>query len=78
MNLVKKELIGLSVRVIDSRNKANIGLEGRIMDETKNLLIIKSRKGIKKIVKRDVVIEVEGTKLRGEKLIGRPEERLKL
>ncbi len=77
MDTIRKELIGLTIKIVDSKNKANIGLEGKIIDETKNLLIIKSKGKIRKIIKKDVVIEINKKKIRGEQLIGRPEERLK-
>ena len=78
MNLVRKELIGLSIKIVDSKNKTNIGLEGKVVDETKNLLIIKSKGKMKKILKKDVIIEISGIKIDGKKLVSRPEERLKL
>jgi len=75
--MIKKELIGLTIKIIDSKNKSNIGLEGKVIDETKSLLIIKSKTKMKKIIKKDVVIEVDGTKIDGKMLAARPEERLK-
>jgi len=75
--MFKKELIGLTIKIIDSKNKSNIWLEGKVIDEMKNLLIIKSKKKMKKIIKKDVVIEVNGTRIDGEMLAARPEERLK-
>ena len=40
-NLAKGELIGLNIEISKSKNKANIGIKGSIIDETKNMLIIK-------------------------------------
>ncbi len=77
MNLIRKELIGLTIKITDSKNKANIGLQGKVIDETKNLLVIKSKDKMKKIIKKNVTIEVNGIEICGSKLVGRPEERLK-
>jgi len=38
--LIFHELIGLKCRVISSENKYNIGIEGTIIKETKNFIII--------------------------------------
>jgi|SRR5659263_205899 len=39
-NIIHHELIGLDTKVVDSSNKSLIGIEGRIVNETKNLLTI--------------------------------------
>ncbi len=39
-NIIHHELIGLGTRVADSTNKSFLGIEGRIVDETRNLFII--------------------------------------
>lgn len=56
-NSLKGEKVGDTIRVINSANKSEIGLSGKIIDETKNMLIIKTRKGIKKIIKNNVTIK---------------------
>lgn len=76
--ILKAELIGLKVRVVDSNNKSNIGIEGKVLDETKNTLKI----GDKTILKKDVVIEFcvddQKIKIEGKKLLKSPEERIKI
>ena len=42
-NIIKHELIGLKAEIVDSRNKANIGIKGKIIDETKNTIIIEHK-----------------------------------
>jgi len=44
----KEELIGSLVEIIGSKNETLIGLKGKIIDETKNTLIIKQGNKIKK------------------------------
>ena len=39
-NIIHHELIGLDTKVVDSTNISLIGIEGRIVNETKNLLTI--------------------------------------
>ncbi|MCX6707821.1 MAG: ribonuclease P protein subunit [Candidatus Woesearchaeota archaeon] len=77
--LMKKELIGMSATIIDSRNKSNIGINGKIIDETKNCIMIKTEKGEKKMIKDNITIEFDGSRkvIEGSMLSGRPEERIK-
>lgn len=44
-NLIHHELIGLGVEVIGSMNLQQIGIKGRIIDETKNTLRIEAGDG---------------------------------
>jgi len=82
-NVIKHELIGLPVEIIESRNKFHIGIKGTVVDETKNLLIIETKKKIKKIQKKGTkfMFTVPNGKkviVYGEKIALRPEERIKL
>ena len=76
------ELIGLETEVVFSPDPTQIGISGRIIDETANLLIIKTGKGIKKIPKRHRVFKFilgrnRVVELSGKDILGRPEERVK-
>ena len=79
--LVRHEIIGLNVHIIAAKNKTLKAIEGKIVDETKNTIIIETNKGIKKVLKKDVTLDVRtkkgSVKLSGEDLLGRPEERIK-
>jgi len=81
-NLVRHELIGLKVRIKDSTNKSQVGLTGKVVDETFKILKIETNKG-EKIIPKDVAIFIftlpNGTKVQvdGKILIGRPEDRIK-
>ena len=82
-NLIRHELIGLKVEVVDSTNKFHIGIKGLVVDETKNLLIIETEKGIKKIQKKGTtfVFEIPNgkkVKVNGTIIAKRPEDRIKL
>lgn len=80
-DLTKYEFIGLEATVVDSKNKANIGIKGRIIDETKNMLVIETSKGKKRLMKGNITIVVvfdkKRIKIEGRLLVGRPEDRIK-
>jgi len=70
----KGELIGSKIEVINADNKALVGIKGKIIDETKNMLILDNGK---KLIKTQVTIKIEGIILNGKKLASRPEDRIK-
>lgn len=51
-NIPKHELVGLKTIISDSPNKQIIGLYGTIVDETKFMFIINTKKGFKMIPKK--------------------------
>jgi ribonuclease P protein subunit POP4 len=80
-NLLKHELIGLEVEVVESKNKSLVGLRGKVVDETRNMLTIETKKGDKKVIKSEctfvfhlpnALVEVDGSLL-----VGSPEKRIK-
>ncbi len=82
-NLIRHELIGLRVDIVDSLNKFHVGIKGLVVDETKNLLIIETKKGIKKVQKKgtDFIFTIPNgkkVKVNGAIIAKRPEERVKL
>jgi ribonuclease P protein subunit POP4 len=82
-NLVRHELIGLPVEVVESSNKFQIGIKGKVVDETKNLLIIESEKELKKIQKSEskFIFKIpSGKKIKvdGKIIVARPEDRIKI
>jgi ribonuclease P protein subunit POP4 len=50
-NIVRHELIGLSVKVVESTNPSLLEISGRVVDETKNTLLIETRKGERRVPK---------------------------
>jgi len=80
-DIIKHELIGLKAKVVEAKNKANIGIEGKIIDETKSMIIIESKGGKKKMLKNNITIDVQVDKrvlrIDGKLLSGRPKERVK-
>ncbi|UCC40823.1 MAG: ribonuclease P protein component 1 [Candidatus Aminicenantes bacterium] len=81
-NILRHELIGLEVKITNSSNNRIVGLKGKVIDETRNTLIITNEKNRKMIPKDVSVFQFklpDGTavKIDGVKLVGRPENRLK-
>jgi ribonuclease P protein subunit POP4 len=50
-NVLRHELIGLDVLVSGATNPLHRGLSGRIIDETKNLLVLETSNGVKRVPK---------------------------
>ena len=80
-NLGAHEFLGLNARVLESNDKNKIGLHGKIIDETKNLLVFETKTGVKQLPKKECVFEFEIGKekiaLQGLQIIDRPEDRVK-
>ncbi len=82
-NVIRHELIGLDVLVVHASNPTYQGVAGQIVDETKNMLIIRTRSGIKRIQKNTGVFRLtlpDGTlvDVQGSVLVMAPERRLNL
>jgi ribonuclease P protein subunit POP4 len=80
-NFARHELIGLMARVSESTNPSMTGLSGKIVDETRNLLIIETERGEKCIPKNNVSLIFalsNGSKVRvnGSILVSQPENRI--
>lgn len=80
-NILYHEFIGLEVKVLDHTDRGLIGISGRVVNETMNMLVVDSGgkrlwvpkvggKFIFKLANEDVVV-------RGELIVGRPEDRLR-
>ena len=79
-NITSHEFIGLNTMIVESTNPQIIGLNGRIINETKSMFAINTQKGIKSIAKgtsnwkfsiegKDIVVE-------GSKITKRPFDRI--
>ncbi len=80
-NLVRHELIGLEIEVINSKNPSLDGIKGKIIEETKNTLKIKTKNKMKIVNKNQVTLKTNFkgkiTIIDGSLLVGRPEDRIK-
>ncbi len=79
-NITRHEIIGKKVKVMDSTDPSHVGIEGTIIDETKNMLVMKCLSRVLTIPKKEVIIKIDiGTPVvvAGRDLVGRPEDRIK-
>lgn len=81
-NVVRHELIGLHTKIVQSKNSANLGISGKIVDESFKTLVIETRTGDKRIFKSEVVLQLElpgreKVEIDGDLLASRPWDRLK-
>lgn len=82
LNVLVHELIGLEATVVEGSNKWQVGISGKIVDETMKVIVLETPKGRRRILKRDVKLLLklpDGTlvAVEGRELVGRPEDRLK-
>ena len=71
-------LLGKKVEVEGSSNPSCIGITGTIVDETANTLSVETYGGsLKRLIKKDVILRVDGIRIDGASIIGRPELRIK-
>lgn len=79
--ITRHELIGQAIEIVASKNKDNLGLKGKIVDETKNTIMIKTKKGHKRLMKNNITTIIKNNgkkiKIKGEKISGRPKDRIK-
>jgi len=74
------ELIGRNIEVCEASNRSLIGLKGRVLNETKNTIIIENEDTRKTLMKEQITFIVEindkRIKIDGKKITKRPEKRL--
>lgn len=79
-NILRHELIGLPCEVIVAQNASQIGIRGRIVDETMKMIMI--RDGEKKSIQKNgsvfrVDLGKQKVDINGNNLVARPEDRIK-
>ena len=81
-NVSGHELIGLDAKVQQSTDPNKKAVKGRIVDETRNTLLLETAKGEKKLPKKEVTLTLsigkEKVDVEGKGIIARPEDRVKL
>lgn len=79
-SIVLSELIGLKVKVTKSLDPKQKGTVGKVIDETKNSLVLETKNGRKMIIKKISVFKFySGNKsftVNGEEINFRPHERI--
>lgn len=81
-NVAKHEIIGLKAKIVASSCRSLVGLEGKIIDESRQMIVIETKEGLKKVPKETSVFfltlpDGKEVKLEGRKIVGRPEERIR-
>jgi ribonuclease P protein subunit POP4 len=81
-NILVHEIIGLNTKVVESADKALIGLHGTVVFESKNMITIRTDEGkLRKIAKISITklaVYIRGSAcfISGSGLIARPEDRI--
>ncbi|MBC7219085.1 MAG: ribonuclease P protein component 1 [Hadesarchaea archaeon] len=81
-NILRHELIGLEAQVVSSSDPNLLGTYGKILDETKDMLVIEHMTAAKIVPKSGSTFEIklpdgQTVVVEGNKLVGRPEERVR-
>ena len=79
-NIHVHEMIGLKSEIVKSSNPEILGLNGTIINETKNMFTIETKSGIKNIPKDhntwNISFNEKQKEIKGSALLKRPHERL--
>lgn len=80
-NIIYHELICLEAKVVDSKIRSLVGLNGKVVMETRNMLYLCDGKKVRAVPKKVSLFEFtlpsgQTIKLSGTSIIGRPENRL--
>jgi len=79
MSIQRDVLVGADAAVIGSSNPSYLGICGVIVDETANMLVIEDVKGAtKRLIKKNVILKINGICVDGESIVGRPDVRIKM
>jgi len=73
------ELIGEKIEIIRSKNNSNVGIKGKVIDETKMTLKIKWGEKVKTLLKNNITFKIVCNEqiIIGQEIMKRPEERIK-
>ncbi len=74
-------MVGLKVQIVSAVNKQYLSIKGTILEDTRNMLLIKTGKGAKKVPKLGCTFMIDNGKeeviVEGKDIQGRIDERLK-
>jgi len=80
--ILRMEWLGKIIKIVDSNNHSLIGVEGKIIDETKNTFVIQVKTKRIKVMKNICVFQIihkgEEHHINGELLLKRSEDRIKI
>ena len=75
---MRKEIIGKKMEVIESSNKDLVGIHGKVVDETKNAIVVAAEGERKTILKKGSTFKIGSEVVKGDEIAVRPEDRVKL
>jgi ribonuclease P protein subunit POP4 len=78
--VARHEIIGLTIRITEASNPDLVGLEGKVLDETKNSFVIETASGRKTVLKNQItqlMIVEKNITVQASSLMKRSEERIK-
>lgn len=71
-------IIGKQIEVVHSTNWRDLHSKGKVVDETRNMMQTENENGeLKWLIKKNVIVLLNGQKIDGKELVGRPEDRIK-
>ncbi len=77
-----REFIGKHIKIINSKNPFEVGLEGNVVDETFHLLTVKNGSKLRNLFKKNLIfslqIDDKTIIIDGKKIEKRSEDRLKV
>ncbi|HMK54118.1 MAG TPA: ribonuclease P protein component 1 [Methanobacteriaceae archaeon] len=82
-NIMRHELVGLIVKITESSHQGFTGLEGKVVNETKNTLTLEDGKGMEKIIPKNTATfnfklpDGSTVEIEGKIIVSRPEDRIK-
>jgi len=80
-NILQHELIGLDCQIKSAKNSCQIGIKGRIIDESLKIIKIKTGKKILVIPKAGTIFRInlssQKVDISGNMILARPEDRIK-
>ncbi len=77
-NVIHAEWVGKHAKIVTATNKSLNGLEGMVVDETRNTVIIEMEDRVKRVPKHGTVFEIDGHEVLGDEVLVAPEERIKI
>ncbi|MBP2044903.1 ribonuclease P protein component 1 [Methanobacterium aggregans] len=82
-NIFQHEFIGLHVEVKESSHEGFIGINGKVVDETRNTITVETDDGVEKLVPKKAstfrfkLPEGAMVEIDGSVIVARPEDRIK-
>ena len=53
------KMIGKRIEVVKADNKHLVGINGEVLDETRNMIVLKTKENTKKLIKKQVELKIK-------------------